>query len=237
MRKRIFEIIELAHLDNDKTSKTYDRVMLCSILASIIPLCFKENLKCFVYIDLITVSIFIIDYLLRWITADYRQNEFTVKPFFKYIFTPWAIIDLVSILPSISILNNTFKLLRLLRLFKLFRIFKIFRYSKQFIIIQKVIYNTKESLMAVCILAIGYILSTALIIFNVESESFKTYFDAVYWATVSLTTVGYGDIYPVTTFGRIVTMFSSVFGIAIIALPAGIITAGYMEEVKKYIEK
>ena len=92
MRKRIFEIIEIAHLDNDKASKIYDRVMLYSILASIIPLCFKENIKCFVYIDLITVSIFIIDYLLRWITADYRQNEFTVKSFFKYFFTPWAII-------------------------------------------------------------------------------------------------------------------------------------------------
>ena len=66
--------------------------------------------------------------------------------------------------------------------------------------------------------------------FNVEPDSFGNYFDAVYWATVSLTTVGYGDIYPVTVFGRIVTMISSVFGIAIIALPSGIITAGVMEE-------
>ncbi len=78
-------------------------------------------------------------------------------------------------------------------------------------------------------------LISALVIFNVEPDSFETFFDAVYWATVSLTTMGYGDIYPVTTFGRIVTMVSSVFGIAIIALPAGIITAGFMEEL--YAEK
>ena len=77
--------------------------------------------------------------------------------------------------------------------------------------------------------AAGYILISALVIFNVEGESFNTFFDAVYWATISLTTVGYGDIYPITTAGRIITMLSSVLGIAVVALPAGIITAGYMD--------
>ena len=71
----------------------------------------------------------------------------------------------------------------------------------------------------------------ALVIFNVEPDSFNSFFDAIYWATVSLTTVGYGDIYPITTIGRVVTMVSSVFGIAIVALPAGVITAGYMKEI------
>ena len=76
-------------------------------------------------------------------------------------------------------------------------------------------------------------LVSALIIFNVEPESFDTLFDAIYWATVSLTTVGYGDIYPVTTAGRVITMLSSVFGIAVVALPAGIITAGYMNAINE----
>lgn len=80
-----------------------------------------------------------------------------------------------------------------------------------------------------CSLAICYILISALVIFNVEAESFETFFDAIYWATVSLTTVGYGDIYPITTAGKIITMISSVCGIAVVALPAGIITAGYMD--------
>ena len=82
-------------------------------------------------------------------------------------------------------------------------------------------------------MAVAYVLISALVIYNVEPESFDTFFDAIYWATISLTTVGYGDIYPVTTIGRIVTMISSVFGIAIIALPSGVITAGYLEEVNK----
>ena len=82
-------------------------------------------------------------------------------------------------------------------------------------------------------MAVVYVLVSALIIINVEPDSFNNFFDAVYWATVSLTTMGYGDIYPVTTIGRIVTMLSSVFGIAIVALPSGIITAGYMNEIQK----
>lgn len=93
--------------------------------------------------------------------------------------------------------------------------------------------ESKDSLVAVCLLAIGYILVSALVIFDVEPESCKSFFEAIYWATVSLTTVGYGNIYPVSALGRIITMVSSVFGIAIVALPAGIITAGYMTELQK----
>lgn len=160
--------------------------------------------------------------------------------FIRYPFTFWAIIDLISILPGITVLNNGFKLFRLFRIFRtfrVFRIFKAFRYSKSILIIMKVINNSKDALLAVCTLALGYILISALIIFNVEGESFETFFDAVYWATVSLTTVGYGDIYPVSTAGRVITMISSIFGIAIVALPAGIITAGYMDALNCEKEK
>ena len=147
-----------------------------------------------------------------------------------------AIIDLISILPSLSIINNGFKVLRVLRMIRalrVFRVFKAMRYSKSFEIIGNVLNESKESLVAVSILAGGYIIISALVIFNVEPESFDTFFDAIYWATVSLTTVGYGDIYPVTVFGRLITILSSIFGIAIVALPAGIITAGYMSEIEK----
>ena len=118
----------------------------------------------------------------------------------------------------------------MIRAMKVLRIFKIMRYSKSFQIISHVISNSKDSLVAVYILAVGYILISTLIIFNVKPDTFDTFFDAVYWTTVSLTTVGYGDIYPVSTLGRIITMISSVFGIAIVALPAGIIAVGYMNE-------
>lgn len=146
-----------------------------------------------------------------------------------------AIIDLLSILPSINMINKGFKALktiRLIRTFRVLRIFKSFRYSKNIQIILQVGKNSKKALIAALYLAIGYIFVCALIIFNVEPDSFNTFFDAIYWATISLTTVGYGDIYPITTLGRIITMVSSFMGIAIVALPAGIITAGYMKEIE-----
>jgi len=198
--------------------------------------CFKKTYSVFHYTDIFTTFLFIIDYVFGLITADYKLEKKGIISFIKYPFTPWAIIDLISILPGITMLNNGFKLFRIIRIFRtfrVFRVFKAFRYSKSIIIIINVIKNSKDALLAVCTLAIGYIFISALIIFNVEGDSFQSFFDAIYWATVSLTTVGYGDIYPITTAGRIITMLSSIFGIAIVALPAGIITAGYMEELRK----
>lgn len=228
MRKRLYEIIEVAK-DGDVVSMVYDAMMLCTIVVSIIPLAFKTTNIVFHYMDAITTVIFIIDYLFRWMTADYKLNRGFLKAFVRYPLTPMAIIDLISILPGITLLSSGFRLFRLFRIFRTFRVFKAFRYSKSIIIIVRVIRKSKDALLAVCTLALGYIVVSALIVFNVEGDSFTNFFDAIYWATVSLTTVGYGDIYPVTTAGRIITMISSVFGIAIVALPAGIITAGYMD--------
>ncbi len=234
MRKKLYSIIEPVGNDN-KLSNIYDFIMMTTIVVSIIPLAFKETNAFFQWIDYITVSIFILDYLLRLLTADYKLKK-SVASFFVYPLTPMAIIDLISILPSLTVLNSSFRLLklfRLLRTLKVLRAFKFLRYSKSFDIISNVFKKQKKVLSAVATMAVAYVLISALVIYNVEPESFETFFDAIYWATISLTTVGYGDIYPVTTIGRIVTMISSVFGIAIIALPSGVITAGYLEEVNK----
>lgn len=233
MRKRIYEIIEVSK-ENDLASKIYDIFMMVVIFASLIPLAFKEQTTVFLWLDKITVMIFIVDYLLRLITADYKLNSKGKAAFLIYPFTPMAIIDLLSILPSMTILNSGFKLLkifRLLRTFRVFRVFKAVRYSKNIMLILSVLKRQKDSLLVVLWLAVVYVLVSALVIFNVEPQTFDNFFDAVYWATISLTTMGYGDIYPVSTAGRVITMLSSVLGIAIVALPASIITTGYMEEV------
>lgn len=232
MRRRLFEIIEVANED-DRLSSIYDWFMIVMIIASIIPLTMKTPGDTWQTIDKICVTIFIIDYVLRLATADYKYNSSSITSFVRYPFSPMAIIDLVSILPSFILINKGFRLLRLLRMARALRVFRVFRalrYSKSFEIIISVIKRSKDSLVAVCVLAAAYILISALVVFNVEPESFNNFFEAIYWATVSLTTVGYGDIYPVTSVGRVITMLSSVFGIAVVALPAGIITAGYMKE-------
>ena len=231
MRKRIFEIIELAG-EGDRASNTYDIVMMVSIFLSMIPMAFKETNTAFELIDLVVTVIFIADYILRFLTADMKLKK-GVLSFFLYPFTFMAIVDLLAILPTFFAIASGFRLAKLLRLFRTFRVFrsfKKFRYSKSIEIIVDVIRTQREPLVAVGSLAVGYVLISALVIFNVEPDTFGSFFDAVYWATVSLTTMGYGDIYPVTTIGRVVTMLSSFVGIAIVALPAGIITAGYMDK-------
>lgn len=235
MRKRIFEIIEKSQGD-DRLSHIYDVFMIVVIVASLIPLGFKTEYRGFYLLDKAAMVIFIIDYLLRWMTADYKFEQKSLLAFIRYPFSLMAIVDLVSILPSLSVISRSFKVLRVLRMIRALRVLRIFkglRYSKNLIIIGNVIRSSKNSLVAVVTMAVAYILISALVIFNVEPDSFHTFFDAVYWATVSLTTVGYGDIYPVTVMGRIITMLSSILGIAIVALPAGIITAGYMREIQK----
>ena len=231
MRKRVFEIIEVAG-ESDRASRFYDLAMMACIILSLVPLCFKKHTPSLVAIDRITVTVFIIDYLLRLWTADYKLEK-GKSSFVRYPLTPMAIIDILCILPSVTVISSAFKMLKVFRLFRTFRVFralKAFRYSKNITLILNVFQKQKEALSVVCILAGGYILISALVMFNAEPETFGSFFDAVYWATISLTTVGYGDIYATSTIGKVVTMLSSLFGIAIVALPAGIITAGYMDE-------
>lgn len=234
MRKRLFEIIEVSKED-DLLSTIYDWFMIICILISIIPLAFKSTNIVFTIIDGITVSIFILDYVFRLITADFKLER-GWKSFLLYPFTFMAIIDLISILPSISLLGNGWKILKMFRLFrtlKVFKVFKAMRYSKSMQMFINVFQKNRDALVTIIGVAVAYVLVSALIIFNVEPQTFDNFFSAVYWATVSLTTMGYGDIYPVSVPGQVVTMISSFVGIAIIALPAGVITAGFMEELSK----
>lgn len=237
MRKRIYEIIEVGK-KGDKASRLYDIFMLGVIILSVVPLLVKNDGPELILLDRMCVAVFIVDYLLRLLTADFKLKD-KKYPFLRYPFTLMAIIDLLSILPSILEIHEVLKVFRLLKMVPLlrgllvFRAFKTLRYSRSVDIFLQVVKDTKDSLLVIVTLAIAYIFVSALVVFNVEPQTFDDFFDAVYWATVSLTTVGYGDIYPVTTIGRIVSMVSSLFGIAIVAMPAGVITAGYLEELQK----
>ena len=147
---------------------------------------------------------------------------------------------MLSILPIVNILSPTFKLARLSRLFKAMSIFKVIRYFEPLEIVMSVIRKQRFVLYTVFALALFYTFITALIMFNAEEQInpvtgdylFDSFFDAFYWAACTLTTVGYGDIYPISPNGRLISIISSMVGIAIIALPSGIITAGYMDEIR-----
>lgn len=243
MRESLYRVIEDTK-DRPRLGKVYDMIMVAAILISLITLCIDAQWT--EIVDKAAVCLFIIDYILRWITADFKYAQ--SKPaaaFIRYPFGIMAIIDLLSIIPSFGFFNQSLRILRTFRLFrtlkilktlkmlKLFRAFRVFRYSRSVRLILNGIKEQKESLTIVGCLTVGYILISAFIIYHVEPATFTNFFDAIYWAVVSLTTVGYGDIYPVSIAGRIITMISSFFGIAIVALPASIITAGYMDSLRE----
>jgi len=180
-RKRLFEIIELAE-SSDIVSSIYDIFMITTIIVSLVPLGFKENYTLFYYSDIVVVGIFIFDYFLRFITADYKLKKKSVLSFIRYPFTLWAIVDLFSILPSLTVIYDSLKLLRVVNLIKTLRIiraFKAFKYNKNIFIIVDVIKKSKKPLTAVCTLALGYLLVSALVIFNVENDSFD-HFSVLY---------------------------------------------------------
>lgn len=240
MRQKIFEIIERDENDN-LISKLYDRIMQLAIFVSIIPLMFRGQNVIFTTIESVVTILFVTDYLLRWLTADLRSKKKGIWAFVIYPFTLIAIIDLLTILPAISYVNDSLRVLRTWRLLRILRIAKVFKYYEPLQIVMEVFRKKAPVLLTVVGFALFYIFVTALFMFNVEQSVnpktgelfFDDFFDALYWSTCTLTTVGYGDIYPISDIGRIVSMISALVGIAIIALPSGIITAGYMEEVQE----
>lgn len=224
MRRRIYDILERAR-PGDKLSHAYDWMIVSVALISVFPLMFRRppdyltNL-----VETICVYLLFSDYILRFITADYASKHPAKKAFFLYPFTPFAIASLLGILPSLNLLPASFRVLRLLLLSV------VLHYSKSFKRIVKVFHNQRRTLLSVLVVAIGYIFLSALVMFISEPEhNFPQFYDAIYWATTALTTVGYGDIYPTTVIGKFISMLSSIFGVAVIAMPAGIVTAGFLD--------
>jgi len=229
MRKKIYRMVHV--YDENKISIAYKWFMIAVIMISLIPLTVRQTNGIFRIIDIFCLVVYIIDYVLRWISADYKFQKFSPVSFARYPFRFISIIDLLSVLALLCPLVGWFKYSSFTKVLKVFRIVRIFRYSKVVKHITTVLNECKKPLIAVGALAIGYIVVTALIMFNVEPNTFKTFLDAIYWSVQSLTTVGYGDICPVTSIGKTIATLSSFFGIAVVALPAGVVTAEYMKSV------
>ena len=222
-------------------SQVYDFLMLVAIALGTVSLLFREYRMLFWYFDLVSGIIYIADYILRWMTCDLRSDKPKWKAFLLYPITPMAILDLLSILPTFDVVSSSYKLAKSARLLKIFRFTKIIHYIGPLEIFVTVIKKQWKLLMAVMLVAIFDILITAIIIFQSEKEIdpvtgeyiFQTFYDAFYWATITLTTVGYGDLSPVSDVGKTLSIISSLVGIGVIAMPSSIITAGFMQELNR----
>ncbi len=237
--EKISNIIEPRN--KNAVSRAYHSIMLVAIIIGVFPLMFREQKEYYLYLDIISCFCFIVDYIMRWITYGIRSTKNSWAAYVTYPFTPMAIVDLLSILPTLNVLMPAFKLARFSRFLKILRVVKIVRYFESLEIILAVIRKQRKILYTVLSLALFYTFITALIMFNAEEDInprtgkllFEDFFDAFYWAACTLTTVGYGDLYPISDTGRIISILSSLVGIAIIALPSGVITAGYLDELRE----
>ena len=189
-----------------------------------------------------TVIVFTIEYILRIWTADLLYpNE--KHPRLKYIFSFMAIIDLCAILPFfvpfISVDLRFLRMIRLLRLFRLLRVFKLGRYFDALTIVVDVIKGSASQLVVSVILCFFIMLFAAIIMYTAENpvqpEQFPNIIASLWWAICTLTTVGYGDVYPITVLGRFFASIISIVGIGIIAIPTGIIAAGFTSAINKKV--
>jgi len=232
MKTYLKNIIEV---NNNIESKIFDISIQILIILSIITFSIETipNLsQNIIYIlnifEKFTVIIFTFEYIIRIYTADKKL---------KYVFSFYGIIDLLAILPFYLTYFIDLRTIKAFRLFRLFRLLKLVRYNKTLDKFQKAIINAKEEFIIFFILTliIFYLASVGIYYFEHEAqpENFASIFDAMWWAVATLTTVGYGDIYPITIGGKIFTTIMLLIGLGIVGIPAGIVASALTKVSKK----
>ncbi len=245
-KKRIFQIIEKANR-GDKASKIFDLFILVLIALNILSIILEShaNLRAhykqaFYLFEIFSVIVFTSEYLLRLWTADIKFPHLKrTQAIAKQASLPLSLIDLFAILPFYLpiLLPFDLRFLRLFRMARFFRILKLNRYSNALRLIFKVLKNKKDTLLATFYILFITILSSSIFMYyaenSVQPDRFSSITATLWWAVATLTTVGYGDIYPITVVGKILATIISITGIGIVALPTGIISSGFIEEIDK----
>lgn len=181
--------------------------------------------------------IFSIEYVLRVITAGYSKKFQGIHGRISYIFSFWTLVDLIAILPFyISGVNETF-LLRLFRLIRLFSVIRIGRYSSALQNVLEAISDRKQELFFAIAISSTVLIISSTFMYLLEAEhqpeAFGSIIRSIWWAAAALTTVGYGDVYPVTALGKVFAVISAFSSIGIVALPAGILAGSFTEKFKR----
>jgi len=243
IRKRIFEIIEIDAQD-DIASRAYDFLGLSAIvinLLSSVLYTFAEYRAAFggvlLTIEAITVAFFAVDYILRLLTAKCRFPKYTEgRALIKYIFSFGGIVDMLSFLPYyLPIFFPTGAVaFRMFRVARIFRLFRINAYYDSLNVITEVISSKRQQLISSVFLIAVLLLASSLCMYSLENAAqpdvFTNAFSGIWWAVSTLLTVGYGDIYPVTTVGQVFSIIITFLGVGMVAIPTGIISAGFVDQ-------
>jgi len=251
VKKRIYQILEVADKD-DMLSRIFDISIMILIFLNVIAVMLEtiDSLSAqystlFKYFELVSVIIFTIEYLLRIITCTSAESydNHPVKYRIRFACTAFALIDLAAILPFYlpMIITVDLRFIRAIRLFRLFRLFKLGRYSDSVQIFTDVIRNKKEELVITAAVGAILLVLASSLMYYVEHENQPEVFSSIpasmWWGVATLTTVGYGDVYPVTILGKMLGAVIAILGIGMFALPAGILGGGFVEAIEKKKKK
>ncbi len=245
LKEKIFRLVEKGS-HGSKINLLFDYAIMSLILLSIISIIlesikeigadFKLLLEWF---DLFSVFIFSIEYLLRLYVSDLTHpSSSKLKSVLKFIFSIKGLIDLFAIMPFYlpMLIKMDLRFLRTLRLIRILRILKINRYTKSLNLIWSVLKEKKSELAVTGFVTLLLLIFASFIMYNVEGdkqpEAFPNILATFWWAVATLTTVGYGDVYPITGLGKFISGIIALMGIGLVALPTGIIGAGFMDRLK-----
>lgn len=246
MKKIKHKIFHVINGEQGKASNIFDGIIISLIIINIIMVIAdtftlpKNIQRAFSVVEDVSVIIFTVEYILRVWTSDLLHSELTsIRARIKYAFSFMALIDLIAILPFYFPLAITvdLRVLRALRIVRLLRIFKISRYTDALASIGEVFKSKRNELFS-SVMVVGLLMiMSAVLMYNVENaaqpDAFANAFSALWWAIATFTTVGYGDIYPVTALGKALSAVIALLGIGLVAVPTGIISAGFMEQIER----
>jgi voltage-gated potassium channel len=244
LRKRVAEILEQGHY-NDRTSRRLNLLLILLILLNVLAIVLESvdsiyalYSRQFWLFEVFSVGIFTVEYVARvWTCVDFKEIDASspVVGRIRYILSPIALIDLIAILPFYLGLFVSVDL-RFLRVLRLLRLFKLTRYSPALGAMLDVLHRESEALIAAFVVMLTMLVISAGGIYLLENElqpdAFGSIPSAMWWAIVTLTTVGYGDVVPVTAGGKIFGGLIGLIGIGMIALPAAIMASGFAENIR-----
>ncbi len=243
-KKRVFNIIEIGN-KGDRISRTFDVVIVLAIVLNLFAILAGTFDEMQPYhglldvIELVTIIIFTIEYILRVWTSEYLYPDKGYSKFKSaifFIFSFYGIIDLLSFLPYyLPLLFPTgVVVFRLLRVFRILRLFRINAQYDAFNVITNVLNDKKTQLVSSTCLVLILMVASSLGMYSLEHEAqpdvFRNAFSGMWWSVSALLTVGYGDIYPITVAGKILGIISAFLGVGLVAIPTGIISAGFVEQ-------
>jgi len=244
-KRKVFDIIDTNA--KSKWSKVFDTSIITLIAVNVV-LIFMDTFEAmgsfatlFHVIETFSVIVFSIEYILRFWTADFLYpTETKAKARLKYALSFMAIIDLISIVPFFFG-SSQLIVLRALRIFRLLRVFKFARYTKSFSTVGIVIKKRASQLFSSVLVVFMLMIIGSIFMYHVEHDAnpdnFRNVFDALWWAVATITTVGYGDIAPTTAVGKILGALVALMGIGLVAIPTGILSAGFLESVSDQLKR